>query len=515
MLKVIPLQQPLRRVVPIAIIVVGLILISALVIQQVSAQEARTLKPPFKLLQADRTPQGPEGILPPLDAPIIMSQTFNSNLPAIGLDQLGWHALVGKDATFGYTWKYAGTEPFTDTVWAAGSNPSGGYPLLLPATDTYTNGMEALLVYGPLNMSDYGQAVFTMTYWLDTAPGDSVGVAVSIDGSNFTAVNNESIADPTLATTRTVTLNLSPYIVRQPVIWIAVYLKSDAALPNGRGMFVHDVFLRGLLLNKTRLPLVINGYPPATPTPTPTSTPVASPTSTPGSYRYLYTFTNETATNNPDFNRWGGYRLTSCGTNCDFYQDLVSLHGNPQPAFTLYLQGVNGKGGAGPRKDGVSLSTATNFEYSADVYVYNGQLNARYGLAFDASSGTFPDSGNPPMDPYVNYYLLELRIDTTTRTKVAQWQFLRVVNGSRDTLMTAASLPVSINQGQWHNLKVTQQGTTLSFYLNGQFIKSVTYDAGWGDARRRFGLYIDTRDTNGDNGPFEFFADNIIVRDLP
>jgi hypothetical protein len=28
-------------------------------------------------------------------------------------------------------------------------------------------------------------------------------------------------------------------------------------------------------------------------------------------------------------------------------------------------------------------------------------------------------------------------------------------------------------------------------------------------------LYIDVRDTNGDNGPFEFFTDNIGVRDLP
>jgi hypothetical protein len=236
-----------------------------------------------------------------------------------------------------------------------------------------------------------------------------------------------------------------------------------------------------------------------------------------GAYRYLYTFTSETSGNNPDFNRWGGDKTTSCGANCNYYQALVSQYGNPQPAFDLWLQGINGAGGAGPRQSSTSLSTATNFEYSADVYVYKGQLDARYGLVFDATSGTFPGGGDPPMDPSVNYYLLEMRMDTTTNTKVAKWQFLRVVNGARAGLMTATTLPVSINQGQWHNLKVVQQGSVLSFYLNGQLLGSGNwYDTNWGDTRRRFGLYIDVRDTNGEGGsPFEFFSDNIIVRDLP
>ena len=30
------------------------------------------------------------------------------------------------------------------------------------------------------------------------------------------------------------------------------------------------------------------------------------------------------------------------------------------------------------------------------------------------------------MDPYVNYYMLEMRMDTATRTKVSQWQFVKV-----------------------------------------------------------------------------------------
>ncbi len=61
MTNTLPLQRSVRRIVPIAIIVVGLILISVLLIQQVSAQESRTLKPPFKLIQSDRTAQHPDG----------------------------------------------------------------------------------------------------------------------------------------------------------------------------------------------------------------------------------------------------------------------------------------------------------------------------------------------------------------------------------------------------------------------------------------------------------------------
>ena len=213
------------------------------------------------------------------------------------------------------------------------------------------------------------------------------------------------------------------------------------------------------------------------PTPTPTATPTLTPTPL-ANYRYFYAFNDETSTNNPDFNRWGGYKNTTCsGCTVTYYQDLVKGYGNPSPALTLYIQGTNGRGGAGPRQGGVSLLTATNFEYSADFYVYNGQLEARYGLAFDASSGTFPDSGNPPMDPYVNYYLLELHMDAATRTRVAKWQIVRVENGTRIILVTSTNLPTTINQGQWHNLKVRQQGTTISAYLNGTLLGTATYDS--------------------------------------
>jgi hypothetical protein len=500
------LQQRLRRVVPAVVIVLGLLVISAAMIQQVAAQDGGTLKPPFKLNRHgsvssfDR--RGPQAL--PLNAPIIMSQTFDSTYnPIANLNQVGWHESYASGATSQYTWGHVATAPLTDTVWSMRHNPSG-LPQLDPATGTYTNGMQALLIYGPLNLSDYTQLVMTGTYWLDTAAGDYFGMAYSTDGTNWEELYAHSTADPSLSQSHVFHASLNQ-VARKPVVWIALTFVSNDDNAVGRGAFVRDVVLRGNPAYKVFMPIIR-----LDPTPTPTATPAAS-------YRYFYAFNDETSTNNPDFNRWGGYKETGCGTGCTYYQDLVKQpNGNPPPALTLYMQGTNGRGGAGPRQNGVSLSTATNFEYSADFYVYNGQLEARYGLVFDASSGTFPGSGTPPIDPYVNYYLLELHMDTGTRTKVAKWQIVKVENGTRVILVTSTNLPTAVNQGQWHNVKVRQQGTTISAYLNGTLLGSAAYDSSWGDARRRFGLYIDVRDNNGaGGGPFEYFADNIGVLDLP
>lgn len=510
MRNVSPLQRLPRRVIPLAFIVVGLIVISALVIQQVSAQEARTLKPPFKLIQSDRSQHNPQGVSPlPLTAPIIVSETFGASfVPMPSLTGTGWHTVNFNGSLQGYSWgRVTNSGLMTDTAWIGQERFPTSLPALVPG-QPYTTNMNSLLIYGPVDLSNYGTIVVSATYYLDVQAEDSYGLAFSTDGTNFLAVSDEHGRDPTLSNRRTSHYTL-PGAARQGTVWLAFYFNSTNHPIDALGVFLDEVVMRGVPLSKNYLPLVFGQYPPTTPTFTPT------PTTTPGTYRYLYTFTSEAGGNNPDFNRWGGDRSTSCGSNCTYYQALVSSLGNPAPAFTMWLQGVNGKGGAGPRKDGVSLSTTTNFEYSADVYVYNGQLDARYGLVFDATSGTFPGGGDPPMDPNVNYYLLELRMDTTTRTKVTGWQFLRVVNGARQALTTVANLPFTINQGQWHNLRVVQQGSTLSFYLNGSFVASTTYDTNWGNDRRRFGLYIDVRASNGDNGPFEYFSDNITVRDLP
>jgi hypothetical protein len=506
-------QRRTRRVVPVLVIVAGLLLISAIMFQQVAAQSNSGLKPPFKLHQPAKLAAPLSGVPPlPLNAPIIMSQTFDSSFVLntsynfnVSDTSAPWH-LVNPSGVVdtSYTWGPISGAPLTDTLWNAATNPPGSTGIV--AGEPYTKNMQAYAIYGPINLEDYTSAFISMTYVLDTLDNDLFGVAFSTNGTDFTMPSATFGRDPSLSIKRTTYYVFPKEFVRQKQVWIAlVFTSEDRDNIDALGVFVSDVVLRAQPAFKLYMPIIRRD-----PTPTPTLTPTPSIT-----YRYIYQFNDETSTNNPDFNRWGGYKDTSCGSGCTYYQDLVkSPNGNPPPAFTLYMQGTNGRGGAGPRQNGVSLSTALNFEYSADFYVYNGQLEARYGLVFDASSGTFPNSGNPPIDPYVNYYLLELHMDSSTRTKVATWQVVKVENGTRNVLVSN-NLPVSLNQGQWHNLKVKQQGTTISAYLNGALLGTANYSSSWGDARRRFGLYIDVRNSNGDNGPFEFFSDNITVIDLP
>ncbi len=528
MTSTLQLPRRSRRLVPASVIVLGLLLISTVMIQQVAAQDSSGLKPPFRLIQPAHLMAPLGGVPPlPLSAPIVMSETFDSSFAVnvrynydVTNANVPWHLVDDSGhVEHSFTWgrvdsaPLSTTLPVTDTLWNAKTTPpSASAPL--SAGQPYTKNMQAYAIYGPLNTLDYASAFVSVTYRMDVMEATGVfsddlfGVAYSTNGTDFTWISAASGRDPSLSLKRTNYYPIPASAMHQRQVWIAlVFTSQNRDDIDALGVFVDSVVLRALPAYKVYLPITH-----LDPTSTPTATPTVTPTPQ-ANYRYFYAFTDQTSTNNPDFNRWGGYKATSCGTNCTYYQDLVKGYGNPSPALTMYLQGVNGSGGAGPRQSSASLSTATNFEYSADLYVYNGQLDARYGLVFDASSGTFPGSGDPPMDPSVNYYLLELRMDTTTRTKVAKWQFVNVTNGTRTAVTTAAALPITLNQGQWHNVKVVQQGTTMSFYLNGSFVGSGTYDSNWGDQRRRFGLYIDVRDTNGDNGPFEFFSDNIAVLD--
>ena len=401
----LPAQPVTRRRWPLVLLALGLALLSIFIFQRAEAQGPR-LKPPFKLIRSEQQqrPQGPLAF--PLGAPIILSQTFDSTyVPVIDPQALGWHQLIGEDAA-NITWKRVTTGPLPDTAWSAGQNLVGSD--LDPATDTYTNNMKALLVYGPINLGDYYRLVLTTTMWADLRPDDYVGVAFSTDGSTFQEFYADSTADPALSLTRTLVVDVSP-AAHQPVVWIGFSFTSNDDNINGRGAFVKDVVLRGLPYFKIFLPLT-RLDPTPTPTPTNTPTPTPTPTSTPSiSYRYLYTFGNG-GSNNSDFQKWGGTRTTSCGSACNYYQE-IDTRGNPGGNVKLFSYDTNLRGGSGPREDGTSLSTAKNFEYSSDFYVYTGQKDARYGLVFDASSGTFPGSGNPPFAPDYNYYTLELRMD--------------------------------------------------------------------------------------------------------
>lgn len=517
MTSTLQLQRRVRRLVPAVVIVLGLLLIGAVMIQQVAAQDRSGLKPPFRLIKPANLSKPLSGVPPlPLSAPIVMSETFDSSFVQgtrynfnVSDTSVPWHLVNASGIVdTSYTWGRVAGAPLTDTLWNAATNPPGSLPIA--AGQPYTKNMQAYAIYGPINMADYTSAFISVTYVMDTLDGDLFGAAYSTNGTDFTWLATTSSRDPSLSNKLTHYYPIPASIMRQNQVWIAlVFTSLDRDNIDALGVYVEDIVLRGNPAYKIFMPVIRRE---ATPTPTLTPTPTATPSAV---YRYFYAFTSEPNGNNPDFNRWGGDRSTSCGSGCSYDQALGLGLGNPGNTLKLWLQGINGTGGSGPRQDGISLSTAVNFEYSADLYVYNGQLDASYGLVFAATSSTFPGSGNPPFAPEYNYYTLELRMDPGVRTRVAQWQFVRIKNGTRTGVTTLANLPISVNQAQWHNVKVTLQGTTMSFYLNGQFVGAGALDTDWGTERRRFGLFIRTRDSNGAGGPFEFFADNIAVRDLP
>lgn len=220
-------QRQMRRVVPAVVIVLGLLLLCAVVIQQAAAQDNGTLKPPFKLVYDGAAPPDQHGpVALPLGAPIIMSQIFNSTYnPSSDINTLGWHEATASGAVSQYTWGRVTTGPHPDTVWNMGHNPAGS-PQLTPGTDNYTKSMQALLIYGPLNLTDYTQLVMTGTYWLDTAPGDYMGVAYSTDGTIFKEVWGQTSSNPSLSQSSTFYASLDE-AARKPVVWIALAFDSS------------------------------------------------------------------------------------------------------------------------------------------------------------------------------------------------------------------------------------------------------------------------------------------------
>src|SRR5512143_439444 len=389
MTSTVQLPRRLRRIVPVVVIVVGLLLISVVMIQQVAAQDTGNLKPPFKLIKPANLAAPLSGVPPlPLNAPIIMSETFDSGFAVnvrynfdVNNTNVPWHLVDDSGhVNHSYTWGRVNGAPITDTLWNAMTNPPSTSPIA--AGQPYTKNMQAYAIYGPINMLDYTSAFISITYAMDTLEGDRFGVAYSTDGTNFTWVAARSSRDPSLSNRYTDYYLIPKDVMRQQHVWIAlVFTSQKRDNIDALGVYVDNVVLRAQPAFKVYLPLVRLD-------PTPTSTPTLTPTPTSqASYHYYYPF-NETSGSGSDFNRWGGKRSTSCGTNCSYSQDIGPNLGNPSNALKLWLDGTNAKGGSGPRQGGVSLATATNFEYSADFYVYNGQLDARYGLVFDASSGT-------------------------------------------------------------------------------------------------------------------------------
>ena len=514
MLKATLTQRPLRRIVPVIIVVVGLILISALVIQQVSAQTSRTLKPPFKLIPA--AAGGPHISLPPLpaNATVVISETFGDGFVANpALTGNGWHTVNFSGTLQGYSWgRVSNSGLMTDTAWIAQERYPSSLPEILPG-QPYTTNMNAMLIYGPLDLSDYGAVVVSTTYFLDVNTGDAYGLAYSLDGTNFIAMSNEAGRDPTLSNQRTTSYNL-PGAARQSTVWLAFYFNSTDHPIDALGVFLDNVVVYGVPLSKAYMPIVLNVYPPPTATPTATPTPTASPTP---QVNYLHNYTFGAGLNtDPQFLEWGGKVVdANCVTSdpggCTWGQDVVTS-GNPDGALNMYQTGLNAYAAASPNN-----YAPTNFELSADFYVIQGKSDARLGLVFDTSDSAFDWSRSNYFDPYRNQYKFDLQFNESNNTIMSYYRLQKYVTtaGAYQDIVAKSTLPGGLvgNVGTWNNITIQRVDTNIKVYVNGALL--ININDGTYIGSKKYGFFLQTKLLNSSSNPLKVRFDNVRVRTLP
>ena len=511
-----------RRTGAAILIGLALLLVSVFVFQPASAQrQPARLKPPFKLIGVDTAPQPLGGLPPlPLNAPVIVSETFDStyvNRSNYDVSDLSkpWHEVNSNGtATTGYTWGYVPglsitdtVLPITDTVWGTKTNPPGKDPIA--AGSPYTTNQDSLLIYGPVNLSDYSAAIISATYYLDVQDGDYFGVAYSTDGTNFQAVSAENGRDPGLSTKRVSYWRLPPDAARKNGIWLAFYFNSGDHPIDALGVYINDVVIRAQPLYKIYMPLIRFD---TTPTPTPTATPTITPTPQTAIDNYDF---GAGSSSNAQFIEWGGgYTYSSCssGTDCDVIQS-ASTNGNPSGAINYSAGEKNAIIGTSPNH-----TIPANFDLSADFMLVEGKQDGRFGLVFGASSSTFyNDGGVIKMNGVYNYYKVDLNIDPNDETLVDGVRLQRWSGGLATNLVNQIILPAQYqrSKGQWGNLRVVVQNSYITVYVNGYPVIVNRYDATYTTTARKYGVFLHPQASNNNANPFKIRFDNVIVRQVP
>jgi hypothetical protein len=507
-----------RRLGAATLIGLALLIISVSIFQPAAAQlQPPSLKPPFHLIRTDTA--APLIGLPPLppNASIIVSETFDDHYLPVGLDQVGWHEEIGEKTTVGYTWARVTNGPHPNSVWQMGRNKFAAGSLQ-PGVDSYTNSMESLLIYGPLNLGDYSSALISATYWLDVQSHDYFGVAVSTDGSNFKPVASENSRDDSLSRPITSIVDLSNY-TRQGNVWIALYFTSNDDNNVALGVMIDSVVMRGVPLYKFYLSFVRRDFTP-TPTNTPTPTRTPTPTATPViSYLYNDTFGNGSDTADANFIAWGK-RVSSAdcfygtdSSSCKWGQDLQT-GGNLDGSLMMYQNGFYSWAGASP-----NTHAPLDFEFSADIFVMEPKKNARFGLIFDASDSTFGRDGDgvPFFDPNRNLYKFDLQFDENTDTTIRYYRLEACQNSIQTCapVVAKAEIPASyvFNVGSWNNIRVQRLGANLKVYLNNNLLINSTDSthirAG------KYGVFLQSKEFNSTSNPLKIKIDNVRIKALP
>jgi hypothetical protein len=188
----------------------------------------------------------------PLDLTQITDIAPNSS-PQSSILAAGWQTITSMDFEpgSGAGWLVSGNPTWGSTTYKsyAGSYSGwcarGGTLGIDPATNNYSNNMNAWLVYGPFDLSDASFADLSFYRWLRSETScDYFKVLASVDGSNFHSYRYSGILDsweqylvdlrtwPTLGN-----------LCGRSQVWIAFKFDSNASTTD-KGAFLDNIILR-------------------------------------------------------------------------------------------------------------------------------------------------------------------------------------------------------------------------------------------------------------------------------
>ena len=185
----------------------------------------------------------------------VMRDTFDGTFTST------YHIQRQITATGEYMWGrvLTSSQGFTDTLWCVG----GGKGISLTAgIDTYTDGVETTLTYGPIDFRNVVTAELSFERWISVAGGDGLEWGYSTDGASFTF--HDVLAAP-VGEWQTVTLSsqgsgeLAP-LPGERRVYLAFRFQSDSDGQVDRGVFLDNVQLQAGYDVHLYLPLAINDW---------------------------------------------------------------------------------------------------------------------------------------------------------------------------------------------------------------------------------------------------------------
>jgi len=146
-------------------------------------------------------------------------------------------------------WSVVGDPTWAITTYraAAGAHSSYCSGSVFPAPGPYANGMSALRIAGPFDLSGVTAATFAFKLWLNSELGhDGIYYLVSVDGQNYygpdgISGNSQGWIDRSLDLTAVPTLG---NVCGRSQVWIAFQFESDSSI-TGEGAYVDEVSITG------------------------------------------------------------------------------------------------------------------------------------------------------------------------------------------------------------------------------------------------------------------------------